>query len=61
METLFLDYALTGGMLWNNDTRYVNDNLAPLGEGHADADYGSLWLSPEVGGRRRSRCRMMLS
>lgn len=45
---LFVDFALSGGLLSHSDNRFVNDNLAPLGVSSASADYTSWWLSPEM-------------
>lgn len=45
---LFVDFALSGGLLSHSDDRFVNDNLAPLGVSSASADYTSWWLSPEM-------------
>lgn len=45
----FLDFAVSGGQLSHSDTRFVNDNLAPLGVSYANGDYSSWWWSPEAG------------
>lgn len=44
----FVDIALTGGGLFHNDERFVNNNLAVLGASQADADYNSWWINPEI-------------
>lgn len=43
-----IQVSLAGGALSHSDSRFVNDNLAPLGVSQATASYGSWWLSPEV-------------
>lgn len=45
---LFVDFSLSAGLLSHSDSRFVNDNLAPLGVSSASADYDSWWLSPEM-------------
>lgn len=47
-NSMFVDFALSGGLLSHSDSRFVNDNLAPLGVSSASADYDSWWLSPEL-------------
>lgn len=47
-HSMFVDFALSGGLLSHSDTRFVNDNLAPLGVSSASADYDSWWLAPEM-------------
>jgi uncharacterized protein with beta-barrel porin domain len=47
-HSMFVDFALSGGLLSHSDNRFVNDNLAPLGVSSASADYTSWWLSPEM-------------
>jgi subtilase-type serine protease len=44
----FVDAALSGGLLDQSSSRFVNDNLAYLGEATASADTSSWWLSPEI-------------
>lgn len=48
MGSATIDFSLAGGALSHSDSRFVNDNLAPLGVSQATASYGSWWLSPEV-------------
>lgn len=47
---LFVDLGLSAGIGTDNETkRFVNDNLAALGESYAMGDGGvSFWISPEV-------------
>lgn len=45
---LFANVGLSGGYQSHHDSRFVNDNLAALGDSHAFASYNSWWLSPEV-------------
>lgn len=47
-HSMFVDFALSGGLLSHSDSRFVNDNLAPLGVSSASADYDSWWLAPEM-------------
>lgn len=47
-NSMFVDFALSSGLLSHSDSRFVNDNLAPLGVSSASADYDSWWLSPEL-------------
>jgi hypothetical protein len=49
METFTIDFGVNGGMLSHDSSRFVNDNLAPLGVAHAKADYDSWFISPEIG------------
>ncbi len=44
----FIDVALTGGGLFHNDERLVNNNLAVAGVSQAEADYNSWWINPEI-------------
>jgi outer membrane autotransporter protein len=44
----FLDAALSGGLLDQSGSRFVNDNLAYLGRANAEAETSSWWLSPEI-------------
>lgn len=48
--SLFVDLGLSAGFGTDNETkRFVNDNLAALGESYAMGDPGtSFWLSPEI-------------
>lgn len=47
---LFVDLGLSAGIGTDNETkRFVNDNLAALGESYAMGDGGvSFWISPEI-------------
>ena len=47
-EGLFAEFAVAGGASLHEDTRLVNSNLATGGISHAEAEYGSVWLSPET-------------
>jgi hypothetical protein len=44
----FLDAALSGGMFDVSGDRFVNDNLAYLGNSSAESDSSAWWLSPEI-------------
>ncbi|MEM1401575.1 MAG: autotransporter domain-containing protein, partial [Pseudomonadota bacterium] len=44
----FIDLSLSGAFLSHSDTRFVNDNLAPLGLAQAKGSYDSWWLAPEI-------------
>jgi uncharacterized protein YhjY with autotransporter beta-barrel domain len=44
----FVDAALSGGLLDHSLSRFVNDNLAYLGNSSAEAETSSWWLSPEI-------------
>ena len=44
----FIDLSLSGAFLSHSDTRFVNDNLAPLGLAQAEGSYDSWWLAPEI-------------
>ena len=48
-KDLAFDFALNGGSQSFRQQRYVNDNLAYLGNSSTNASYQGLWLSPEVG------------
>ena len=48
VDHVHVDFALTGGWQRHESTRFVNDNLAPLGVAYASADYDSFFVSPEV-------------
>lgn len=43
-----LQFGLTAGYSQIDHNRFVNDNLAPLGESWVSADYGGLFVSPEL-------------
>jgi hypothetical protein len=44
----FVDAALSGGMFDVSGDRFVNDNLAFLGNSSASSDSSAWWLSPEI-------------
>lgn len=44
-----VQFGLTAGYAHTDHNRFVNDNLAPLGQSWVSADYGGLFLSPELG------------
>lgn len=44
-----LQFGLTAGYSQIDHNRFVNDNLAPLGESWVSADYGGFFVSPELG------------
>lgn len=44
-----VQFGLMAGYAWVDHNRFVNDNLAPLGESWVSADYGGLFVSPEFG------------
>ena len=44
-----VDFALYGGMQDFDQHRYVNDNLAYLGNSRANASYKGWWIAPEAG------------
>ena len=44
-----VDFALYGGMQDFDQRRYVNDNLAYLGNSRANASYKGWWIAPEAG------------
>jgi hypothetical protein len=46
---LFLDFALTGGVMSHEQKRFINDNLAENGRAFAEASFDSHFLSPEAG------------
>lgn len=48
-DGLFVDAALMGGSQDHDSRRFVNDNLAPMGESFAEASYGSWWIAPQAG------------
>lgn len=43
-----IQFGLTAGYQWVDHNRFVNDNLAPLGESWVTADYGGFFVSPEL-------------
>jgi hypothetical protein len=45
----FIDFAFMGGLMSHEDSRFVNDSLAPLGRDSASASYDSIWIAPQVG------------
>ncbi len=45
----FVDFALMGGGLGHESNRFVNNNLAPLGQQWASASYDSWWFAPQAG------------
>jgi hypothetical protein len=45
----WLDFALYGGVQVFNQQRYINDNLAYLGNASALASFSGSWLAPEAG------------
>ena len=48
-KNLWLDFALYGGVQVFNQQRYINDNLAYLGNASAQASFSGSWLAPEAG------------
>ena len=44
-----IDFALYGGLQSFQQQRYVNDNLATLGNSNANASYKGWWIAPEAG------------
>ena len=44
-----IDFALYGGLQSFQQQRYVNDNLAYLGNSSANASYQGWWIAPEAG------------
>ncbi len=48
MNNFFADFALYGGWSNNRSDRYVNDNLATLGEDHALGNFNTWFLAPEL-------------
>ena len=48
-KNLWLDFALYGGVQSFKQQRYVNDNLAYLGNSSAQASFSGWWLAPEAG------------
>lgn len=43
-----IQFGLTAGYQWVDHNRFVNDNLAPLGESWVTAKYGGVFVSPEL-------------
>lgn len=43
-----IQFGLTAGYQWIDHNRFVNDNLAPLGESWVTANYGGFFVSPEL-------------
>lgn len=43
-----IQLGLTAGYQWVDHNRFVNDNLAPLGESWVTANYGGFFVSPEL-------------
>lgn len=48
LERGAIQFGLTAGYRWVDHNRFVNDNLAPLGESWVTADYGGFFVSPEL-------------
>ena len=48
-SNLAVDFALYGGLQGFEQRRYVNDNLAYLGNSSANASYKGWWIAPEAG------------
>jgi hypothetical protein len=48
-SNLAVDFALYGGRQDFDQRRYVNDNLAYLGNSGANASYKGWWIAPEAG------------
>lgn len=48
LERGAIQFGLTAGYQWVDHNRFVNDNLAPLGESWVTADYGGFFVSPEL-------------
>jgi uncharacterized protein with beta-barrel porin domain len=48
-KNLAVDFALYGGLQSFQQQRYVNDNLAYLGNSSANASYQGWWIAPEAG------------
>jgi uncharacterized protein with beta-barrel porin domain len=48
-KNLAVDFAVYGGLQSFQQQRYINDNLAVLGNSGARSSYQGWWLSPEVG------------
>lgn len=48
-KKLAVDFALYGGLQSFQQQRYVNDNLAYVGNSSANASYQGWWIAPEAG------------
>jgi len=48
-KNVAVDFALYGGVQSFQQQRYVNDNLAYLGNSSANASYQGWWIAPEAG------------
>ena len=48
-KNVAVDFALYGGLQSFQQQRYVNDNLAYLGNSSANASYQGWWIAPEAG------------
>lgn len=48
MGAAFLDFSFTGGVTDHTTSRFVNDNLAPLGVSYAEGNYQGAWVNPSV-------------
>jgi uncharacterized protein with beta-barrel porin domain len=48
-KNVAVDFALLGGVQSFQQQRYVNDNLATLGNSNANASYKGWWIAPEAG------------
>ncbi len=48
IDNFYADFALIGGLMGNDSSRLVNDNLANLGIDYANATYNSWFLAPEL-------------
>ena len=48
-KNVAVDFALYGGLQSFQQQRYVNDNLATLGNSNANASYKGWWIAPEAG------------
>ena len=48
IDNFFADFALIGGLMGNDSSRLVNDNLATMGIDYANATYNSWFLAPEL-------------
>ena len=45
---VLIDFNLIGGYQSTDQWRFVNDNLAPLGNGSASSSYDAWYISPEI-------------
>lgn len=48
IRNIFIDADISLGNLSHSNTRFVNDNLAPLGEASGDSSFDGFWVSPEI-------------